>query len=133
MLRVTGRVAAYVVLFGAGVLVGAAGAFVQAVTVRVGPVSLPVGVVLALTGTTGLFYAGGRLMGGRAGAVVPAVAWLLTVMLLSNKRPEGDVVLSQAASAYVYLFLGTLIGAVVATLAGVHLRPAATSAAAPGG
>jgi Family of unknown function (DUF6113) len=129
--RRIGRVAAYVVLFLLGAVVGAAGSFVQAVTLSAGPVDLPVGLVVALAGCAGLFVAGVVVMRGRPGAVVPAVAWLLVVLLLSVKRPEGDVVLSNGGTAYGYLLIGTMLAAVIAMAAGARLRPA-ESPARPG-
>jgi Family of unknown function (DUF6113) len=113
---------AYLVLLILGAVVGVTGSFVQAVTVHAGPVPIPVGLAIALGGCAGLFMGGAWVMRSRLGAVVPAVAWLLAVLLMSSKRPEGDVVLPQEATAYGYLFLGTLLGALTATLSGARLR-----------
>jgi hypothetical protein len=137
-LRRGGRGLAYLVLAVAGGLVGAAGSFVQARVVHLGPVPLPVGLVIALAGCTGLFVGGACLMRGRAGAAVPAVPWLLAVLLLSNSRPEGDVVLPQALTAYGYLFLGALLAALATALVGLQRdrvgieRPGTEPAFAPG-
>jgi hypothetical protein len=123
VIRRIGRVAAYAAFLVLGAVIGAAGSFLQAVTVDAGPVPLPVGLVLALAGSVGVFAAGGRLLRSRLGAVVPAVAWLVAVLVMSGKRPEGDVVLPQQATAYGYLFLGTLLGAMTVTLSGVRQQP----------
>jgi Family of unknown function (DUF6113) len=128
VIRLIGRLLAYLALLVLGAAVGVAGSFVQAATVDAGPVPVPFGLVIALGGCAGLFMGGAWVMRTRLGAVVPAVAWLLAVLVMSSKRPEGDVVLPQQATAYGYLFIGTLVGATAATFSGVRLRqPVAAS------
>ena len=109
-----GRVAALPVLALAGVWLGAAGAFVQAITFDVAGVALPVGLVATLTVTAAVLLAGARVMRGRAGAAVPALGWLVAVLVLSSQRPEGDLVLPANGGSYAFLLLGTVVvGAVV--------------------
>jgi hypothetical protein len=121
--RRVGRVAAYVLLFVLGALFGAGGSFLQAASVDLGPVPLPVGLLAALVLCAGLFVVGAAVTRTRLGVIVPAVGWLLVVMTMTAKRPEGDVVLAQAATAYGYLFLGTLLAAVAASVVNILLLP----------
>jgi hypothetical protein len=87
------------------VVVAVAGALVQAAW-------FPGGLVLALAGCLALFYGGVRLTGTRVGAVAPAGAWIVCVILLSTSRPEGDFLFAAGAGPYVYL-LGGVMGAVI--------------------
>jgi hypothetical protein len=120
--RLTGRLVAYALLLALGAAVGVAGAFIQAVVVRTSPVPVPAGLVLALGGTAAAFTFGALVMRSRAGVIVPAIAWLLAVLMIAAKRPEGDVVLANSGTAYGYLFGGTLLGAVLATVSGAWSR-----------
>jgi Family of unknown function (DUF6113) len=129
VLRLIGRTGAYGLLFWLGAAVGAAGAFLQAVSLDAGPFPVPVGLVLALAGCAGLFAGGATAMRTRLGALVPALGWLVVVLLMTSKRPEGDVVLAQAASAYAYLFGGTLLAAAIVTVANALLPVAGSPAA----
>ncbi|MDX2853169.1 MULTISPECIES: DUF6113 family protein [Streptomycetaceae] len=110
------RRAAYPVLAILGALVGVAGSLVQAAW-------FPGGLLLALAGSAALFHGGARLTGTRLGAVVPAAVWLITVMLLSSARPEGDFLFANGISPYVYLLGGAMAGVMSATL--VQPRPPA--------
>jgi hypothetical protein len=73
----------YALLAVLGVAVATAGALVQ-------DAWLPGGLLLALAGSAALFWGGAKLTRNRVGAVVPAGLWLLTVLFLSQTRPEGD-------------------------------------------
>lgn len=108
------RLLAYLLLVGAGLAVGAAGALVQAAW-------FPGGLLLALAGAAGCFHGGARLA-GRAGALLPAGGWLLAVILLTTARPEGDFLFAASAGSYVFLGGGTLLAVVCAMTAG-HVRP----------
>ncbi|MFJ5923239.1 DUF6113 family protein [Kitasatospora sp. NPDC092948] len=103
------RIAVYIALFLLGAAVSVCGAFVQALWP-------PVGVLLALLACAGLFYGGLRATGTKLGAAVPLAGWFLVLAVLLAPRPEGDLVLSATATAYAYLFGGSLLGVVCATL-----------------
>ncbi len=104
-----GRVTAYVVLFVLGALVSVCGSFVQTLWP-------PAGLLLSLAATGAVFYAGLRLTGTKLGAGVPVAGWFLALMVLIVPRPEGDTVLWPSASSYAYLFLGSILGVICATL-----------------
>ncbi|MCF3136532.1 DUF6113 family protein [Streptomyces olivochromogenes] len=105
-----GRIAAYVGLFVLGAVVGLAGSLVQAGW-------FPGGLLLALVGAAGLFLGGARAVGGRAGAVAPAVGWVITVIGLSTGRPEGDFLFGAGGGSYLFLLGGMALAVICATLA----------------
>ncbi|MER6011007.1 DUF6113 family protein [Streptomyces bluensis] len=104
-----GRVAAYVGLLLLGAVVGAAGSLVQSAWV-------PVGLLLALLGAAGLFRGGAYAMGTRAGAVAPAAGWMISVILLTATRPEGDFLFAAGVVSYLFLLGGMAVAVMCATL-----------------
>ncbi|MFG2717489.1 DUF6113 family protein [Streptomyces sp. NPDC048416] len=109
------RIALYALLVVLGALVAAAGALVQAAW-------FPGGLVLALAGAVGLFWTGTQLTGGRGGVGAPAAGWLVTVILLTASRPEGDFVFGAGIGSYVFL-LGGMAGAVICATIGGFTQP----------
>ncbi|MFI7409041.1 DUF6113 family protein [Streptomyces sp. NPDC049627] len=107
------RVLAYLGLFVLGAVVGVAGALVQ-------PAWFPGGLLLALAGEAGLCLGAGRATGSRAGAVAPAGGWMITVILLTASRPEGDFVFGTGAASYLFLLGGMAVAVICATLAPVR-------------
>jgi hypothetical protein len=105
-----GRVAACAGLFLLGVITGTAGALVQAGW-------FPGGLLLGLAGAAGLFLGGARATGSRAGAVAPAAGWVITVLLLTASRPEGDFLFGAGAGSYLFLLGGMTLAVICATLA----------------
>ncbi|WP_223241918.1 DUF6113 family protein [Streptomyces sp. CBMA123] len=103
------RIAAYVLFFLLGVAVSVCGSFVQALWP-------PVGVLLALAATAATFYAGLRVTGTRLGAAMPAAGWFLAMLLMMVPRPEGDNVLWSNATSLAWLFVGSILGVICATL-----------------
>ncbi|WP_234327232.1 DUF6113 family protein [Streptomyces sp. NRRL WC-3742] len=103
------RIAVYVVFFALGVAVSVCGAFVQALWP-------PVGVLLALAATAATFYAGLRITGTRLGAAFPAAGWFLAMLMVMVPRPEGDNVLWANATSLAWLFAGSVLGVICATL-----------------
>ncbi len=100
---------AYGVLAVGGAVIGLTGSFYQAV--EIGPIPVPAIAFVLLN--LGAFRLAGWAMGTRLGAVVPAVGWMLVVIFLSSRRPEGDLVVGASAGGYVFL-LGGSIAAVLA-------------------
>ncbi|MFE6943013.1 DUF6113 family protein [Streptomyces chartreusis] len=107
------RALAYVALFVLGGVVGVAGALVQ-------PAWFPGGLLLAIAGEAGLLLGAGRVMGSRAGAVAPAGGWMISVILLTASRPEGDFLFGTGVSSYLFLLGGMAIAVICATLAPVR-------------
>ncbi|MER5374028.1 DUF6113 family protein [Streptomyces sp. NPDC002553] len=104
-----GRVAACLGLFLLGAVTGLAGALVQAGW-------FPGGLLLALVGAAGLFIGGARALGGRAGAVAPAAGWMISVVLLTSGRPEGDFLFAAGSGSYLFLLGGMALAVICATL-----------------
>lgn len=97
-----------------GVVLGVVESFVHPLRVF----GVPVGVVAAVVVNFGVVHLVGRGARSRLYALVPGVGWLLTVVVLSIGRPEGDFVVPGTWVGYAYLIGGT-IGAVL----GVVLLP----------
>ncbi|GGL10578.1 hypothetical protein GCM10014719_10620 [Planomonospora parontospora subsp. antibiotica] len=106
--------AAYAVLVLLGALMGLLGGFQHSWYLRPVPVSA-IGWVL---GVFAVCHGAGRAMGGRAGAMAPAAGWLAVTTLWLTARPEGDLVIADDVSGYVYLY-----GGLLAALAGALLVP----------
>jgi hypothetical protein len=104
-----GRAAAYLGLFVLGAVAGAAGALVQSGW-------FPGGLLLALVGAVGVFLGGARAADSRAGAVAPAAGWLVTVILLTVSRPEGDFLFAAGGGTYLFLLGGMAVAVICATL-----------------
>jgi hypothetical protein len=110
------RVVTTLILAELGVLVGVAGAFVHNVTVTLGGLALPAGLFAALGAVAGALVIARRVSAGRLGAAVTAATWLLTVLLLSIPRPEGDLVIADGVAGYTFLWGGAILAAVIVTL-----------------
>jgi hypothetical protein len=104
-----GRIAAYLGLFLLGAVVALAGALVQAAW-------FPGGLLLALAGAAGLFLGGAYALGSRAGAVAPVVGWVVTVLLLTAARPEGDFLFGAGGGSYLFLLGGMAVAVICATM-----------------
>jgi hypothetical protein len=115
-----GRAAAYVGLFLLGAVIGAAGSLVQSAW-------FPGGLLLALLGAAGVFLGGTHAMDSRAGAVAPAVGWMVSVILLTASRPEGDFLFGAGVVSYLFLLGGMAVAVMCATLGGGR-RPDGTRA-----
>lgn len=90
--------------------------------------AFPVAGLLAVVGNVGLGVAGARVLGARAGAVVPGVVWLAIALTLGTGTAEGDRVVPDTVRGLAFLLLGTLAAAGV--VGGLRLR--ATPAASGG-
>jgi hypothetical protein len=108
---------AYGVLLVLGVVLALVGGFQHAW--YVGAV-FPVAALSWVAALFGVFYGAGRLMGGKLGAGVPAVTWLLLSMLLATPSPEGDLAIAGDLAGYLYLY-----GGGVAVVVAVLLVPSA--------
>jgi hypothetical protein len=88
----------------AGAAAGLLGSFVHPLSV----LGVPVGLLLALGLSAGVFVTGGLLV-GRPAAVAAAVGWVAVVLLLASPRPEGDLVVPASVTGYGWLLGGTLL------------------------
>ncbi|MFE7760307.1 DUF6113 family protein [Streptomyces sp. NPDC057438] len=103
------RAAAHLGLLLLGAVVGVAGGLLQAAW-------FPGGLLLALLGAAGVFLGGSRATGSRAGAVAPAAGWMISVVLLTSTRPEGDFLFGVGVGSYLFLLGGMAVAVMCATL-----------------
>ncbi|OXS31081.1 DUF6113 family protein [Streptomyces sp. XY006] len=104
-----GRAAALLGFVVLGAVVGTAGALVQ-------PGWFPGGLTLALAGEAGLVLGAARLTRSRSGGVAAAAGWMLSVVLLTASRPEGDFLFAAGSGSYLFLLGGILVAVICATL-----------------
>ncbi|MBP0462256.1 hypothetical protein JFN87_33220 [Streptomyces bomunensis] len=112
-----GRVAAYIGLLVLGAAVGTAGSLVQGGL-------FPGGLLLALVATAAVFLGGRHATGSQLGLGSAVVGWVVSVILLSMGRPEGDGVFAAGIGPLVYLLGGMVIAVICATVS----RPAGPAA-----
>lgn len=113
--------AAYGALALLGALVGLIGSFAQDWTV--GSSSIPVAACALVAVNFGLMRLAGWGMGGRLGAVIPLLTWTAVVFLMSQRRPEGDLVVPGTTPGYVYLIGGLVAGVIAVALVPVRRQP----------
>lgn len=108
---VTGLV--YGVLVVLGLLFGLVGSFEFSWTIG----SVPVAAILLSAAAFAAFRIAGWAMESKLGVAAMAAPWLIVVVLLSSRRPEGDLVVTGTTAGYVFIFGGSIaaIAAVAAT------------------
>ncbi|WP_233510198.1 DUF6113 family protein [Actinomadura craniellae] len=109
---------AYGALAALGVVLGLVGSFTHAWLLGGVPVVLLVLLAVNLAGT----WLAGWAMGGRLGGIVPAAAWTLVAVLMSTRRPEGDLIISGTLLGY-----GFLLGGMVTAAVAIMLIPSAST------
>ncbi|MGJ6961199.1 DUF6113 family protein [Streptosporangium sp. G11] len=111
-------VAANAVLFVLGLLIGVLGGFQHSWYIRPVPVSA-VGCVALLFAIT---YGVGRVTRGKPAALAFAAGWALVTVIWISGRPEGDLVIANDLSGYLYLYGGLAVVTV-----GILLSPSAAA------
>ncbi|MEU2869267.1 DUF6113 family protein [Streptomyces olivoreticuli] len=104
-----GRLGGYLGLAVLGALAGVAGSLVQGGW-------FPGGLMLALLAIAGLSYGGLLATRARAGGVAPGVGWIVSVLLLTTSRPEGDFLFGAGLGSYAFLLGGMAVAVMCATL-----------------
>ena len=94
-----------VALAALGLAVGVFSAFGHAQ--RVGNVT--VGVPLTLAAQGGLVVAAGVLMSSRIAAGMPALGWMISVLIFAQPRSEGDLVIPADGPGVSYLVAGLVV------------------------
>jgi hypothetical protein len=91
-----------------GFLVGAGGSFLQARTVGLG-LRWPVGAVFAVVVLGAVAFSAGLVTRSRLGLGMVTVGWVISVLVLTAARPEGDVIIAADLPGYGYLFGGVVV------------------------
>jgi hypothetical protein len=107
---------------GWGILALVVGAWLALVEIfwlplRIGGVLVPVSVLAAVGGNLLVVTAADRLSGSRIVAVLPALAWLTVALVGTQRRPEGDLIITGGGAAGVVNLAFLLLGVVAAAFA----------------
>ncbi|HZE65265.1 MAG TPA: DUF6113 family protein [Sporichthyaceae bacterium] len=89
-------------LFLLGFVVGVAGAFEHAE-------KAPLGLIVSLLAEGSVVFAAGVHARCRFGAGLPAAAWVLSVLIGIDQRPEGDLLIPADHLGYAYLVGGLVL------------------------
>lgn len=115
-----------IVLVLTGAVIGLVGGFLQAVTVTVAGIALPVGVVVVVLALIATIRAVIHVFDRRWAGVWVFLGWVVVSALLAYQWPGGDVVIAREPTAMVYLFGGALLASAAANLP-ARLRPPSAS------
>jgi hypothetical protein len=75
---------------------------------------VPIGLLASLGLLLAVLVSAGMLTRSRAGVLVAAASWLLVVLVLSQPRPEGDLVVPGSGLGYAWLLGGMVVSAAAA-------------------
>ena len=70
---------------------------------------VPIGLITALGLSLSVFSAAGLATRSRGPAALAVAGWLLMVLLLSLRRPEGDLVVPGTLLGYLWLLAGAVV------------------------
>ncbi len=117
---VTGRVTAAVAGMLAGIAFGLLGTIAHQSTIAVGAVTIPVGLILAVTGASALLIALRMLLADRLVVLAAAVGLLGTIFLLSLQSSGGSVLIPQGVPGTVWTIVPALVAAVAVAWPRLH-------------
>ncbi|MCH9817263.1 MAG: hypothetical protein K0U64_12585 [Actinomycetia bacterium] len=109
----------------AGLVLGMIGAFLQAATFEVGPVTIPVWAILVMLTLLVSIRAITVSYGSRKPGSVFFLGWLIASIVLALPLPSGDQVIADGAVQVFYFFGGVVLGSTFVSL------PAALGARGP--
>jgi hypothetical protein len=98
-----------------GFVLGLATGFIQAISVDLFGLDLPIGIVLAVGLLIFCLRAINLAMGSRYGGLVMGFGWLIATVAGSFKTTAGDVVLQADTQTSIYLVVAGLLGAATLT------------------
>jgi Family of unknown function (DUF6113) len=99
------RGCAFAVIGLLGLFCGVAGVVVSRLSVSIGAVPVPYGLVLALAAAATLFREARRAC-GFGGAVAGVAGWAVPVLAAAWPRPEGDVLIGGDGTGIAFVLLG---------------------------
>lgn len=105
-----------VVLALGGVVLGVFGAFLQAYTVTLGSVAIPVGAVVLLACLVACIRALVHSFESRAAGAAFFLGWVVASVVLAIPTAGGDIVIALTPVAVGYLFAGVVIGSACANV-----------------
>ena len=98
-----------------GFVLGLATGFIQAISLDIFGIDLPVGIVLAVGLLVFCLRAMNLAMGSRYGGLVMGFGWLIATVAGSFKTTAGDIVLPADVTTFAYLITAGLLGAATLT------------------
>jgi hypothetical protein len=98
-----------------GFVVGSGGAFLQEGTIRLG-LRWPVGAAFSVLVLGACAFSAGLVIRSRLGIGMVTIGWVISVLLFTSGRPEGDVIVAADVEGYGYLLGGMFVLAALATL-----------------
>ena len=98
-----------------GFLIGAGGSFLQARTIGLG-VRWPLGAAFSVLVLGAVGLSASVVTRSRLGLGVVSAGWMVSVLLFTAGRPEGDVIIAADLPGYAYLFGGVLVLGVLSAL-----------------
>lgn len=98
-----------------GFVIGAGGSFLQARTLGLG-VRWPLGALFAVLVLAAVGFSAGLLVRSRLGLGMVAAGWVISVLVFTAARPEGDVIIAADLPGYLYLFGGVAALGVVSVV-----------------
>lgn len=111
-----------VVLVAGGLAFGVAAGFLQAVTMAVGDVAVPVGVIVMLAALLAFVRALVHTYDRRMAGVWFFAGWAVASLALAVPWPGGDIVIGDDLTAKIYLFGGAILASAAANVP-ARLRP----------
>lgn len=120
--------AAYGVLAVLGFVLAVVGSFHAGWTMS----GLPIVAIIATTANFVVFWGAGWAMRSKLGSLLPAVTWLIVVLLLSVRRVEGDLIVTGSMAGQLFLVGGSIAAAVAVGLAPAARLEALAAAARTG-
>lgn len=112
---------ALILAFG-GVILGLFGGFLQAWTVAVGGVAVPIGLILVLATLLASIRALIHAFDKRRAGVMFFLGWVIVSVILALPTSGGDIVIARDGLAIAYLAIGVIVGSAAANLP-ARLRP----------
>lgn len=103
-------------VFVGGVLLGLVGALLQASEVTLGPVTIPLWMILVLAAMATTARAVTLHYESRKPAAAWFGGWLVTTLVLSTPLPSGDQIVSDGVVQMIYVFGGAVLGSAFVSL-----------------
>ena len=118
-----GRGVAAVAALLTGIAFGVLGTIAHQATISIGPVTLPIGLVLALAGVTALLAGLRLVLGDRLIVFFSAIGLLGTIFILSLRSTGGSVLVPEGIPGLLWSVVPTLVATIVLAWPRIPARP----------